>query len=558
MSHGPCVKCHWYRPVRPMSQLLARAFPTSARDVAEALGKVVEDEQKQRDAEAEYKRSQASAGKDTWAARPVLSDYCGLREAEDRFYIAEVKNAALQCDDFDDAIVPSRACETCRHEVPPEGPASDERREQMYVRLAAQNISADVKQDTTETLLSSYRQGKAARQALEISGSYQAKGSLLSPPAYLGYCDHFSTPNSYVLCLFKNPYDACPAWQTRPERGDQHMSTSPPDDVLPPVFGQRPSSSPEVATAAVGQTPRIESAMFERILGMLGWLLNISVDQPLRQVLRGASTRWSSEDIEALMELVAIADNAHGQGPDGSDFVRETYQAGFVGQLRTNSDPWAVALVNAYDAANPAIADGTPPLTQEVVDSYLGILSFVDAIIDNRAWAPMGTAARAEFTRQMATAYPALSPPEQAWLAAIPLEWARTRALWIEASEDQRRDLAQQLVSLYGQTAQATEVLDMADAPVPPPVFGATPTTTRAPTTRSADLSPSEASGLSERELLAQIIADQKQEEEELLKTDRELALQVKLQNQLKTASLMSNMMSLRHQSAMAIIQNIR
>ncbi len=560
-----CSRCHWYRPVRPASQLLARALPTTADKVAEALGKVVEDEQKQRDAEAEYKRSQASAGKDTWSAEPVLSDYCGFDESAGRYYIAEVKNAGLRCADFDATPAPSRACSDCRHEVPPRGSEQDERRERTYVRLAAQNISADVKKDTTDSLLGSYRQGKAARQALEINGSYQTKGEMLAPPSYLSYCAVYSTADTYRVCLFQNPHNACPAWEATVERSNTQMPDQPSGPVVPPVFGQRqPTAGPADPQPSDDNSSSASPEQVDAITSMFSWLLDVTIDQSTRQAVAHSARRWPSEDIAGLMQLVSLAEQARAQGPDTTDFVRETYQSAVVAAFRDTPDPAAKALLALYDAANPAIADGTPPLTQEVVDSYLGILSFVDAIMEDRPWTPMGPVPRAEFTEQMASAYPTLSPQEQAWLAAIPLEWARTRALWMQADVGNRHLLAEQLVELYGNTAQATAVLEMTDAPVAPPVFGPSSASpvhaqTAAPEPVADEArEPGRSADDSERGLLRDIIAGQKKEEEDLMKTDPELALQVKLQNQLKTASLMSNMMNMRHQAAMAIIQNIK
>src|SRR5689334_12095291 len=77
---GVCSQCQHFRRVKPASQLLAKIFPTTDADISHALNKIVEDEDKQRDEESQYKRTQATAGKSAWACRPVMSDYCGLNE----------------------------------------------------------------------------------------------------------------------------------------------------------------------------------------------------------------------------------------------------------------------------------------------------------------------------------------------------------------------------------------------------------------------------------------------------------------------------------------------
>ena len=81
------------------TQLLGAAVPGSDADVAQALVKITEDEQKQRLAEAEFKRHQASTNNEHWPVRSV-SAYGGTHEGEDVYLIAEVKSAAHDCHDF--------------------------------------------------------------------------------------------------------------------------------------------------------------------------------------------------------------------------------------------------------------------------------------------------------------------------------------------------------------------------------------------------------------------------------------------------------------------------
>ena len=69
------------------TQLLGAAVPGSDADVAQALVKITEDEQKQRLAEAEFKRHQASTNNEHWPVRSV-SAYGGTHEGEDVYLIA--------------------------------------------------------------------------------------------------------------------------------------------------------------------------------------------------------------------------------------------------------------------------------------------------------------------------------------------------------------------------------------------------------------------------------------------------------------------------------------
>src|SRR5712692_7392553 len=110
---GSCSQCKHFRRVRPISQILANAIGTSEGAVANALAKIVDDEQKLRDSEAEYKRTKASTEHMSWATRPVMSAFCGQREDEELYLIAEVKNAGLKCEDFRPGRPQPRACTDC-------------------------------------------------------------------------------------------------------------------------------------------------------------------------------------------------------------------------------------------------------------------------------------------------------------------------------------------------------------------------------------------------------------------------------------------------------------
>src|SRR4051794_20289680 len=97
---GSCIECRYFRTVRPPSQLFLAALGAVEGKVADALSKIVEDEQKVRVAEAEYKRAEATAERDLWMTRPLMSDFCGLKEPEGVYAIAEVKNRGGGCADF--------------------------------------------------------------------------------------------------------------------------------------------------------------------------------------------------------------------------------------------------------------------------------------------------------------------------------------------------------------------------------------------------------------------------------------------------------------------------
>ena len=104
---GICAQCTFFRRVKPASQLLARVIATTDAAVSNALTKIVEDEQKQRDAEAEFKRSQATGDNDKWVTRPVMSDYCGFNLDENGNDLAIVNDAFVCACRFEHEAVAS-------------------------------------------------------------------------------------------------------------------------------------------------------------------------------------------------------------------------------------------------------------------------------------------------------------------------------------------------------------------------------------------------------------------------------------------------------------------
>lgn len=552
---GPCTTCRWFRAVRPASQLLAATFPPTTADVAQALGKVVEDEEKQRDAEADFKRAQAIAGKVEWLGRPVMSAYCGLREADGLYDIAEVRNAGLRCEDHDPAPREPHACRDCVHARAGTAPQADALREETYVDIAARNVSAGVQKDTTDSLLRTHREGASARKALELTGAYQTRGELLNQPGYLAWCEVFSTPDSFSVCVLRNPHHTCDRWEPLAAQ-----PAGPPADepAARPAPGAPVPETRLTNRAVPSERPGGAMAtMDERLRTTIAWLLGTPVpDDVWALVSADLSGSWESLPQDAREQwtgLVEAQEEARSRGPDAWEYLRELQQPAFVGSLRAAHDEASTRLLEVYDRANPPLAPGDPPLTQEVVDSYLGILSFVDALVEGRAWTPLGQDLRAEFTQQMAAQYPSLDRTQQQWLATLPLEWAQTRFLWQAGGENDRLVFRDRLVQAYGATAQATPVLSRPAPSLTMPVIGAgaAPAGT-APTAGS----PESSDGIGS--LVGEILADQRAEEERLAVEDPELALQVKLQNQVSNATMMSNMLNMRHQASMSIINNIR
>lgn len=269
---GTCSECRHHRPARPLSQVLAQDFADTAADVSQALAKVVEEEQKQLEAEAGYVRQVAASGGTRWAMPPAMSGWCGLREDHGEFLIAEVRNAGGACTDFEPFPAERPDCTTCRHRVEARGPEADWRRESVYVEIARRNISAGVTVDTTASLLEAHRRAVAARQALEITGLHQGAGTLPEVPGYVDHCAALSVPGRYVACRIENRHRAC-------LRHDQVEEPGPVADE------DRPAPD----------SPPLTGEMADAYLGMLGLADALSRDRPWQPPARDVRDRFAAQ-----------------------------------------------------------------------------------------------------------------------------------------------------------------------------------------------------------------------------------------------------------------------
>ncbi|HVR25553.1 MAG TPA: hypothetical protein VMU26_19825 [Candidatus Polarisedimenticolia bacterium] len=219
---GSCTECVHFRRVQPASQLMAAAIGLTAggSEVANAIAKIVDDEQKLREADADIKSKEGSADRMYWPAKPVMSEYCGLQEQKDIFFICEVKNRELLCKDFQQGQPERHACAECAHRVPAEGNTQDQRMEQSYTQMITRAVVAQASPQGPQGLLQSYRGGVSARKALEVAGAYAAKGRVLSKPEYLDYCTKFSEKDDYVVCSLQNRHNICWAWEAKEPAGE--------------------------------------------------------------------------------------------------------------------------------------------------------------------------------------------------------------------------------------------------------------------------------------------------------------------------------------------------
>jgi hypothetical protein len=210
---GPCQQCIHFRPVKPSSQSLAQAIGTTDATTSNALAKIQEDEVQQKGYEAQLKSKKEIANDELWGFRPVMSDFCGLRETEGIYPIPAVKNFGGRCTEFAPGRPKERSCSTCVHRMTSQGAAEDERLLKLYGAMAGRATIVGLSSSTADSLISRHLESVPSRKAFELSGIYAANGALATKPRYFDYCGKFSSDGQYVVCVLKNPHHTCWAWE---------------------------------------------------------------------------------------------------------------------------------------------------------------------------------------------------------------------------------------------------------------------------------------------------------------------------------------------------------
>jgi hypothetical protein len=544
--NGACERCAHYRRVKPASQLMARLLGTVDEKIAEALTKMSEDEQKQRDAEAEYKKQEALREGMSWGARPLMSAYCGYRERYGEYLIAEVKNRGLQCEDFTDQPRPIRPCESCAHRVPSGGWAADEELEQQYGQMAVQAVSAQASPQTAEGLLSRHREGAAGRRAFEASGAYIAKGVMATEPQYLDWCRKLSQPGEYVVCVLQNPHATCDLWCAADQDGAGVAAPAAPDPAGAAGPAQATATSDLTAAAPSKDGPAVG-----RLTAFLEWIVGVSLPTATRGLLQ---VRVAAGGEQQFADWLAYFSDVEALPEDERLVAREQMQEQFIASLRGSDDQLAASIVGTYDSANAPIAPGSPPLTTEAADAVLAIFDFLAAVVNGVDAVDVSPELLATWRMRLAQAYPSLGPLEQQWIAAAPLTAAMMRAGWDDLAPEQQvaqrqawsLELPRQQAFIQQvMQAPAADPWAAAQAFAPPPdPFGAVPA------------APAEEKSLPD--LFDAMASAQDAELAKLERSNPELAMQKRMQDKQVRATLFSNMLQMQHQTMMGIIGNIK
>jgi hypothetical protein len=193
---------------------------------------------------------------------------------------------------------------------------------------------------------------------------------------------------------------------------------------------------------ATGDPPLTES-MVSRFTAYLGWVLQISLTQPLKDSLRAALLEdWKQpKEIKSDMDFLNWQVDMAGRSNEEKEYFRSRAEPEIIKSMRVDrGNPAAPWIVAAYDAAHPSIAAGNPPLTRQAADAFTELLCFMH----NQGGGPRQEANQAlkdSNAQLLAQNYPKLSSEQQQKLAQMPQNWAMLRVAWVKGSESDRQKM---------------------------------------------------------------------------------------------------------------------
>jgi hypothetical protein len=111
------------------------------------------------------------------------------------------------------------------------------------------------------------------------------------------------------------------------------------------------------------------------------------------------------------------------------NLVRRQNEVELIGALRTEQDSVSTLLLEIYDLAHPPIAAGVPALTRQQADAALELFYFMAGQLEGVQATP-NDAAKKMWAGNLARTWATLPIETRKAIAAMPVTWALTLAVW--------------------------------------------------------------------------------------------------------------------------------
>jgi hypothetical protein len=171
----------------------------------------------------------------------------------------------------------------------------------------------------------------------------------------------------------------------------------------------------------------------EETIDVLQWL----IDAPLVVATRAAIRTqiiddWKAKDASTIAEvrrILEFRDQVIKLPPAQQNLVRRQNETDLVAGLRTEKNRASAVLLESYESAHPPIAAGTPALTRQQADAAIDLFYFMAGQLEGVQAAPT-EAAKTAWAGNLARSWATLPLETRKAVAAMPVTWALTLAVW--------------------------------------------------------------------------------------------------------------------------------
>lgn len=205
-----CISCTFFRPYKPLSQLIAQELGIEDQSLITELLKMMQDEKQKKDDESELLVNLMGNRQEHWNYKPQMTDYCGFQEDKNQYMIHQVKNADGTCGDFQASSKIEKKCSSCKYIITGKGNEEDKSRIDEIANLSKN--AAALSQSNDNSMMEKYMLMIGLKKAFESSQTYYAGKITSIQPKYLSICSKFSSKEDYIPCIVQNAHNQCKHW----------------------------------------------------------------------------------------------------------------------------------------------------------------------------------------------------------------------------------------------------------------------------------------------------------------------------------------------------------
>ena len=173
----------------------------------------------------------------------------------------------------------------------------------------------------------------------------------------------------------------------------------------------------------------------EETIDILQWMIDAPLNGAQREVIRSSIVDdWRKKNAETIANVGRILEfrSQLVRLPSAQqNLVRRQNEVELIGALRTEKDSVSTLLLQVYDSAHPPIAAGAPALTRQQADAALELFYFMAGQLEGVQAAP-NDAAKMMWAGNLVRAWATLPAETRKAIAAMPVTWALTLAVWTD------------------------------------------------------------------------------------------------------------------------------